>query len=258
MGNGRAPARRGDGLPRVRRLTRGAGPAAAQVVAAPSRTFQTAPAAAAVPVSPSATQSTAPAVPVRPQRATVAGYEILGELGRGGMGVVYKAVQVRLKRLVALKMILAGDHAGQDQIARFRSEAEAVAKLHHPNIVQIYEIADQNGQPYLSLEFVDGGSLAQKLDGTPQPARAAGRLVEVLARAMHYAHQRGIVHRDLKPANILLSSARGETASTDYGLPKITDFGLAKQEGETGQTRTGAVLGTPSYIAPSRPSPTPN
>src|SRR5262249_28332057 len=146
-------------------------------------------------------------VPIAVERTTVAGYEILEELGRGGMGVVYKARQVGLNRLVALKMILAGGHASQQDLARFRTEAKAVARLQHPNVVQIHEIGDQNGLPFFSLEFCDGGSLADKLDGTPWPARDAAQLVETLARAIYAAHQRGIVHRDLKPANILLQRA---------------------------------------------------
>jgi hypothetical protein len=133
------------------------------------------------------------------------GYEILGELGRGGMGVVYKARHLTLQRLVALKMILAGGHTGAQELARFRTEAEGVARLHHPNIVQIHEVGDQNGLPYFALEFCAGGSLAQQLQGTPLPSEQAARLVETLARAMQAAHRAGIVHRDLKPANILLA-----------------------------------------------------
>jgi WD40 repeat protein/tRNA A-37 threonylcarbamoyl transferase component Bud32 len=160
------------------------------------------------------------------------------------MGVVYKARQVKLKRLVALKMILAGDHAGEHALARFRTEAEAVARLQHPNIVQIHEVGEHNGLPYFALEFCDGGNLHRNLGGTPLPPRQAAELVAVLSRAMHAAHQKGIVHRDLKPANVLL---------TREGTPKITDFGLAKQlDEESGQTRSGAILGTPSYMAPEQ------
>src|SRR5262249_50245488 len=135
----------------------------------------------------------------------VPGYDILEELGRGGMGVVYKARHRRLGRLVALKMVLGGAHAGPKGLARFRAEAEAVAKLLHPNIVQIYETGEHEGRPYISLEFVDGGSLDKRMGVSPTSPRGAAQLVETLARAMHVAHQCGIVHRDLKPANILLA-----------------------------------------------------
>jgi len=118
------------------------------------------------------------------------GYEILGELGRGGMGVVYRARQVGLNRLVALKMILAGSYAGSQQVARFRAEAEAIARLQHPHIVQVFDVGDYGGRPYLALEFVEGGSLAHQLDGTPLPAAQAAQVVEVLAEAMHAAHQK--------------------------------------------------------------------
>jgi WD40 repeat protein/tRNA A-37 threonylcarbamoyl transferase component Bud32 len=171
-------------------------------------------------------------------------YEVLGVLGRGGMGVVYKARQKGLNRLVALKMVLAGGHAGPEQLARFKAEAEAVAQLQHPNIVQIYEVGERDGRPFFALEHLDGGSLEKKLNGTPLPHRQAAEMVEALARASHYAHQKGIVHRDLKPANILL---------TADGTPKITDFGLAKRLAEdSGHTGTGAILGTPSYMAPEQ------
>jgi serine/threonine protein kinase len=174
----------------------------------------------------------------------VIGYEILGVLGRGGMGVVYQARQLKLKRPVALKMILAGDAASGQERERFRIEAEAVARLQHPHIVQIYEVGEQDGRPFFSLEYVDGGSLAGKLQGSPQPPLAAAKLVESLARAIHAAHQHGVVHRDLKPANVLLTAT---------GVPKITDFGLAKQlDSDTDHTRTGAILGTPSYMAPEQ------
>jgi serine/threonine protein kinase/tetratricopeptide (TPR) repeat protein len=177
-------------------------------------------------------------------KQTVSGYEILGELGRGGMGVVYKARQIGLNRLVALKMVLSGSHAGALELARFRIEAEAVAQLQHPNIVQVYDVGEQDGCPYFSLEYVDGGSLTAKMAGVPQPPRQAAEMIQALAQAMDYAHRRGIMHRDLKPANILL---------TADGIPKITDFGLAKRfDEDTSQTRTGSILGTPSYMAPEQ------
>jgi eukaryotic-like serine/threonine-protein kinase len=197
----------------------------------------------------------------------VAGYEILGELGRGGMGVVYQARHLALKRVVALKMILAGPHADSGQLARFRHEAEAVAQLQHPNIVQIHEVGEQDGRPFFSLEFVAGGSLEQKLAATPQPARPAALLVELLARATHYAHQHGIIHRDLKPANVLLQEEeQGDAQEESNGaagasfllppaawIPKLTDFGLAKYvDSDGGQTRSGTIVGTPGYMAPEQ------
>src|SRR5439155_12297055 len=135
--------------------------------------------------------------------ADIPGYEILGELGRGGMGVVYKARQIKLNRIVALKMILAGGHAGPTELARFRTEAEAIARLQHPNIVQIYEIGTHAGLPYISLEFVEGGSLDKKLGSTPRAPKQSAQLVETLARAVQAAHEAGVSHRDLKPHNVL-------------------------------------------------------
>jgi tetratricopeptide (TPR) repeat protein len=195
-----------------------------------------------------------------PRFPVVPGYEVLAELGRGGMGVVYQARHTALKRLVALKMILSGDYASQDQLARFRKEAEALARLRHPNIIQIHEVGDVRGCPFFSLEFVEGGSLARYINGTPQPPRLAAGLVEALARAMHAAHQSGVVHRDLKPANVLLgrrpdTAAASEPAepTLDTFEPKITDFGLAKRlDGASEQTHSGAILGTPSYMAPEQ------
>jgi tRNA A-37 threonylcarbamoyl transferase component Bud32 len=188
----------------------------------------------------------AAAGPAGPEHPPVAGYEILEVLGRGGMAVVYKARQQSLHRVVALKMVLAGAHASPEEVARFRIEAESVAQLHHPHIVQIHEVGQQEGCPYCSLEFVEGGTLAQKLHGTPLPPDEAARLTEKLARAVEFAHQHGIVHRDLKPGNVLL---------TADGEPKITDFGLAKRmDSDLAQTRTGAVLGTPAYMAPEQAS----
>src|SRR5262249_25127050 len=150
----------------------------------------------------------------------ILGYEVLGELGRGGMGVVYRARQRGLNRVVALKMVLAGEHAGPEELGRFRAEAEALGRLQHPNIVQVFECGEHDGHPYFALEFCGGGNLATRLDGTPWEPRTAAALVETLARAVHAAHQQKVVHRDLKPANVLLT-----TDST----PKITDFGLAKR-----------------------------
>jgi serine/threonine-protein kinase len=176
---------------------------------------------------------------------TVASYEVISVLGRGGMGIVYKARQRGLKRLVALKMILSGGHASEQELARFRAEAEAVARLQHPNIVQIYEVGEEKGLPFFSLEFVDGSNLNKKIAGTPLPPREAAALLQKLAEAMHYAHEHGIIHRDLKPSNVLL---------TRDGAPKVGDFGLAKQLDNAGQTQSGAVMGTPSYMAPEQAS----
>jgi len=170
------------------------------------------------------------------------GYELLGELGRGGMGVVFQARQRGLNRTVAIKQLAVG--AGAEAEARFKIEAEAVARLQHPNIVQIYEIGESAGVPYFSMEHVEGTSLAAQLNGTPQAPESAARLVEVLARAVHYAHERGIVHRDLKPSNVLLSND---------GTPKVCDFGLAKRvDDDSGRTKAGQVFGTPSYMAPEQ------
>jgi tetratricopeptide (TPR) repeat protein len=210
-----------------------------------------------------------PATPLTPRRLVVPGYEILEELGRGGMGVVYKARQTKLQRLVALKMIRAGVQAGSEELLRFRIEAEAVAAVQHPNIVQIYEVGEHDGCPFFSLEYVAGGSLQQRLAAGPVAPPEAAVLIETLARAVHHAHLRGVIHRDLKPANILLRSKsetqnpKSETKTAEphsdlgfrisYLEPKITDFGLAKRlQGDAGQTGTGAVLGTPSYMAPEQ------
>jgi WD40 repeat protein/predicted Ser/Thr protein kinase len=207
--------------------------------------FPAAPAAvpetAAGPLRATAAGQAAAALPGSP---VLPGYEVLGELGRGGMGVVYKAREVSLGRLVALKMILAGGSAGPRQLARFRAEVEAVARLQHPNLVQIYSVGEDDGRPYFAMEFVHGGSLEGRTAGRPQPPRQAAALVETLSRAMDAVHRAGIVHRDLKPANVLL---------TEDGTPKITDFGLAKRlDVERGPTITGDVVGTPCYMAPEQ------
>jgi hypothetical protein len=173
-----------------------------------------------------------------------AGYEVMGELGRGGMGVVYLARKVALNRPCALKMILAGAHGGKSAAARFRVEAEAVARLRHPGIVQIYHVGEADGLPFLELEYLPGGSLEKAMDGTPRPAVEAARLIEGLTRAIAEAHRRGIVHRDLKPANILIDAG---------GQPKVADFGLAKiVDSEDGLTKTNLVIGSPSYMAPEQ------
>jgi WD40 repeat protein/serine/threonine protein kinase len=230
----------------------------------------------------SSSQVEAPAVP---------GYEILSELGRGGMGVVYRARHVKLNRTVALKMILAGVHAGPRELARFRQEAEAVAQLHHPNIVQIFDVGEANGHAYCALELVEGGSLARYMR-QPGPPEDVARLIEMLARTIHYAHQAGIVHRDLKPANVLMhfpnarqddQEARSASEGTLSGrlrapapsqplsdrgergerwwergpeggaIPKITDFGLAKRlDEQANATLSGELVGTPSYMAPEQ------
>jgi tetratricopeptide (TPR) repeat protein len=172
------------------------------------------------------------------------GYELLGELGRGGVGVVYRARHLRLNRLVALKMLLAGPCAGPGEQERFLREAEAEASLRHPNIVQLYDVGEVDGRPYFTMELVEGGSLASKLAGAPLPARQAAALVAAVADGVQAAHEAGIVHRDLKPANVLL---------TADDTPKVTDFGLARRlEGGGGLTLSGAPVGTPSYMAPEQ------
>jgi serine/threonine protein kinase len=212
---------------------------------------------------------TSPRETVPPAGAPIVpGYQVLDELGRGGMGVVYRAWHRSLKRQVALKMIQPGGEVRVGDLRRFRTEAEAGAALQHPNIVQIFDVGEVRDAldrpcPYLTLEYVAGGTLARHLAGVPQPPGPAAELVETLARAMQHAHERGVVHRDLKPANILMVS--GGVASGEWSpntthhspltthQPKITDFGLAKQlDGDLGQTQSGAVLGTPSYMAPEQ------
>jgi tRNA A-37 threonylcarbamoyl transferase component Bud32 len=184
-----------------------------------------------------------PATPAPGRRVEMAGYEIIEELGRGGMGVVYRARHQKLGHEVALKMVLAGSHASEQELARFHLEAAAVARLKHPSIVHIHDFGEHDGVPYFSLELVEGGSLAARLKAGPLPARKAAALVEKLARAMAHAHEHGIVHRDLKPANVLL---------TREGEPKVADFGLAKNMDTEGASLSGAVLGTPAYMAPEQ------
>jgi eukaryotic-like serine/threonine-protein kinase len=198
------------------------------------------------------------------ERPCVPGYELIEELGRGGMGVVYKARQVGLARLVALKLLLDGPHADDFQRARFHAEAEAVAQLHHANIVQIYEIGEHAGRSYLALEFVNGPTLAQVSAGKPQPPRWSAELIATVANAVHHAHQRGIIHRDLKPANVLLQVQPQTNGDDDKPQdsdmlqlrniqPKITDFGLAKRlDRQSAYSLSRVIVGTPSYIGPEQ------
>jgi tetratricopeptide (TPR) repeat protein len=198
----------------------------------------------------------------------VPGYEILGVLGRGGMGVVYLARHLALDRQVALKMILSGAHASPHDLARFQAEAEAVAKFTHPNIVQVFEVGVHEGLPYCALELVTGGSLEEHLHGQPQSPREAAALLIPIAQAVQAAHDKGIVHRDLKPANVLLQidncrspseterpAFQSSILNLQSAIPKLTDFGLAKRlADDSGHTRTGEIVGTPSYMAPEQAS----
>jgi serine/threonine-protein kinase len=256
------------------------GPTVAPAVS-PSRQLQPVPPAARTvvedrPALP-ATQAMAEVEP-----AVFAGYELLGEIARGGMGVVYRARQVRLNRLVALKTILPATTNGSDTVRRFRAEAEAVARLDHPNIVPIYEVGEHEGQPFFSMKLVEGSSLDRELKHFRSPPRAAVRLLATVARAVHHAHARGILHRDLKPANILLQK-KETTNHTNHtnkskkkedhdrhadqfpsyscdscdswlnASPVVTDFGLAKQFGSDGQVaQSEMIVGTASYMAPEQ------
>jgi sugar lactone lactonase YvrE/tRNA A-37 threonylcarbamoyl transferase component Bud32 len=216
-----------------------------------------------VPAQPAKTIADAlPPAAGAPAFPRVPGHEIISLVKRGGMGVVYKARQVKAGRLVALKMMLSGAHADGEELARFKAEVEAAGRLSHPNIVPIYEVNEHDGLPFFTMEYVEGGSLADHLDGTPLPPGDAARLVQKLAEAMHAAHQQGIVHRDLKPGNVLLSISRDPGGSAPDALPsgsrlneavpKIADFGLARRMDKSRCTATGAVLGTPSYMAPEQ------
>ena len=171
-------------------------------------------------------------------------YEIVREIARGGMGVVFQATQISLNRPVALKMILAGQLADETDVKRFRTEAEAAANLDHPGIVPIFEVGQHDAQHYFSMGFVEGQSLSQRLVEGPLPAREAAELIRRVCEAIEYAHRRGVIHRDLKPANILLDHS---------GNPRVTDFGLAKKiQGDSGLTNSGQIMGTPSYMPPEQ------
>jgi tRNA A-37 threonylcarbamoyl transferase component Bud32 len=173
-------------------------------------------------------------------------YELLEEIARGGMGVVFKARQVSLDRIVALKMILSGQLANETDVRRFYQEAQTAANLQHPNIVAIHEVGQHEGQHYFSMDYVEGHSLAELVRDHPLPPRQAVRYVRVIAEAVHFAHGRGVLHRDLKPSNVLID-AQGE--------PRVTDFGLAKRiDRDASLTATGAVVGTPSYMPPEQAS----
>ena len=189
-----------------------------------------------------------PSSPADPSPAaatpTVPGYDLLEPLGEGGMGVVWKARQVKLNRLVALKMVLGEQRAGSKELIRFLAEAEAVAAVKHPHVVQVYEYGEADGRPFLAMEYLPGGSLADRLKRTGRlDPKAAAELVATLAGAVQAAHDLGIVHRDLKPGNVLYD---------EHGQPKVTDFGLAKRAGGSDLTATQAVMGTPAYMAPEQ------
>ena len=176
----------------------------------------------------------------------VGGYRILAELGRGGMGVVYRAEDQRLKRTVALKVVLSGAHSGAEERLRFQTEVEAAARLQHPNIVAVYEVGEDDGKPFMAMEFWPGGSLQDLVEDQPQEPREAAAMVIAIADALHHAHLAGIVHRDIKPANILMTKDR---------VPKIADFGLAKKlDSEDSSTRTGAIMGSIGYMPPEQAS----
>src|SRR5258708_793465 len=179
----------------------------------------------------------------------IPGFEVLAILCRGGPRTAHPGRHLKLKRMAALKMLLTGQYASPAELARFMREAEAIAALQHPNIVQIYDIGEVDGRPYFTMEFVGGGSLAQKLGGVPQPAQYSASVTENLARAIHVAHVAGIIHRDVKPSNVLLAPD---------GTPKISDFGLARYlEGQADVTLGSAKVGTPSYMAPEQVFGTP-
>jgi serine/threonine protein kinase len=189
----------------------------------------------------------------RQRDVAVPGYDIIGELGRGAMGVVYKARQIKLNRIVALKMVLDPQHANPKELGRFMVEAQAVAAIRHPNVVQVYDSGEVDGRPYLAMECIAGGSLVTHLRTTgPLAPLAAAELMMKIARGVQAAHESGIVHRDLKPHNVLLDPPPPGAPPGTWGEPKVTDFGLAKRGGASDLTQTGAVMGTPAYMAPEQ------
>ena len=219
-----------------------------------------------LPISPIDSHSTAvihvrppvPPVPNLPTRRKIGKYGLIKEIGRGGMGVVYHAHQDDLNRDVALKVIPSGPDADQTEVARFQAEAETAANLHHPNIVPVYDVGTADGLSYLAMELIDGGSLFRLISRKPLEPIVAARLLEPVARAMHYAHAQGVIHRDLKPSNILLSSPEVSSGNPRHSpegdmIPKITDFGLAKRlDRPLALTQTGLAVGTPHYMAPEQ------
>lgn len=209
-------------------------------------------------------QTVPPAVRRRTPTA-IPGFELIGELGRGGMGVVYKARQLNLGRIVALKIAIISSDASRNELERFRSETESAARLKHPNIVQIYDVGEWEGTPFYTMEYIEGGNLSESMASCPLTSLDAAKLLEVLAYAVAFAHEMGVVHRDLKPSNILLQASHTKQGSSSFRVsstisnavlptvlvPKLTDFGLAKRiDVDQTQTQTGTIIGTPSYMAP--------
>jgi len=189
----------------------------------------------------------------RPEPRRLGDYEVLEEIGHGGMGTVYKARQLRLDRVVALKLLPFGQYSRLDLLQRFRSEATAAAALQHPNIVAVHDVGEHEGQPYYSMDYVQGRTLADIVSAGPLPVKRAASYLKTIAEAVHYAHQRGILHRDLKPANVLID---------EQDQPRITDFGLAKRLSESQAstldpqlTLSGQVLGSPNYLPPEQAEP---